>query len=477
MSMAKNSRNEYLVKNTAIFAIGNMGTRLINFFMVPLYTYAMSTEQYGTVNTIISICSILIPLVMCNIGEAVRRFLLDKESDKYGIQAVELFWFAFGGIVSIIMYVVLRFVPDFAPYALAMSLYVLFNAFVSTSLDYLRGKEMLKTYTACSLLQTLLVASLNIVFLVKLHYGIHGYLWSYVIAYLTCGVIAFIAGKQISDLKKMKFNKSLFIAMSKFSITLVPNSLMWWITNASDKIMVTYFVSAAANGIYSISTKLPTLLSTFNTILMQAWQYSAIKEIDSTDKVEYNNKMFRFYVATVSIVCAGLLLINRPFMSIYVAPEFRVAWHYSPFLICSSTMATLGTFIGTSYYVEKDMKGNLKSATVGAAVNICLNIVLIPWLKVTGAAAATFLSYVVVFIYRVRDTHKYMPIQVVTPFTIKIAIVLLFMLGSSFVESIIGYIFLLLGFVTILFFTKEVTIGILLTVKNKIIGIAGRILK
>lgn len=472
--MSQNARNKYLIKNTAIFAIGNMGTRMINFFMVPLYTYALSTEQYGAINTITSICSILIPLVMCNIGESVRRFLLDKESDKYGIQAVELFWLAFGAIVSSLMYIVLRLLPFFSQYALEMSLYVLFNAFVSTSLDYLRGKEMLKTYTACSLFQTILIASLNILFLVKLHYGIHGYLWSYVIAYLVCGLIAFITGKQFADIRKIRFNKALFIEMSKFSITLVPNSLMWWITNASDKIMVTYFVSAAANGIYSISTKLPTLLSTLNTILMQAWQYSAIKELDSSDKVEYNNKMFRFYVATVSVVCAGLLLINRPFMSIYVAPAFRSAWHYSPLLICSSTMATLGTFVGTSYYVQKDMKGNLKSATVGAIVNVCLNLLLIPGLKVTGAAIATFISYVVVFIYRVRDTHKYLPLNVVTPFTIKIAAVLLFMLGSSFVEASIGYVLLFVGFVVILFLTKEFYMGIMLSVKEKITKIMGR---
>ena len=45
------SENKYtrLAKDTAIFAAGNLLTKLIYFFMVPLYTSAMTTAQYGHV--------------------------------------------------------------------------------------------------------------------------------------------------------------------------------------------------------------------------------------------------------------------------------------------------------------------------------------------------------------------------------------------------------------------------------------------
>lgn len=449
------SRGKYLAKNTAIFAIGNFGTRLINFFMVPLYTYTLATSEYGTINSVTSICSIIIPLVMCNIGEAVRRYLLDKDSDDYGIQAVEMTWFLFGAIISVAVFAVLSFVPDLKDYALRMSLYILGNAFVSTTLDYLRGKEKLGIYTACSLLQTFLVALLNIIFLIHFKLGIFGYFDSYIIAYFTCGVIAFLVGKQFQGLKNLHFNKSLFIDMSKFSITLVPNSIMWWITNASDKLMVTYFIDSAATGIYSVSAKLPTILSTMNTILLQAWQYSAIKESDSKDKVEYNNKMFRVYIATTSLAGSFLLLINHPFMNIYVAPEYRDAWLYSPFLILSSMFATLNTFVGTSYYVEKDMKGNLNSATVGAIVNVCLNAILIPTIGVTGAAAATWISYVAVLVYRILDTRKYLALKIITPTNGKLLGIVLYMLACSYVTGVVGYVFLGIGMLATIIVTRE----------------------
>ena len=48
----ESSRAKYLIKNTAIFAIGNIATKLITFFLVPLYTNALATDQYGTADLV-----------------------------------------------------------------------------------------------------------------------------------------------------------------------------------------------------------------------------------------------------------------------------------------------------------------------------------------------------------------------------------------------------------------------------------------
>lgn len=466
--MSAESRNRYLIKNTALFAIGNMGTKMINFLMVPLYTYALTTEQYGTINTITSICSIIIPLLMCNIGEAIRRYLLERESDKQAILAVEMTWFSFGAVVSILMYFVLRQIPVWNVYALEMSLYTLTNAFVSTSLDYLRGREKLQLYTSCGIFQTFMVALLNLIFIVKLGFGIRGYFWAYIFAYTICGVIAFVAGDQIKDLKTLRFDKKYFVEMSKFSLTLVPNSIMWWITDSSDRLMITAMISASVNGIYSVAYKIPTIMSTMSSILMQAWQHSAIRERGSQDRLEYNNMMYDSYMKGIFLVGTGLLLINRPFMQLYVAPEFREAWRYSPFLIVSSIFATLGTFIGTSYYVEKDMKGNLCSATVGAVCNVVLNLLFIPIIGATGAAIATCVSYMVVFSYRAKDTQKYLPIRVFSPLFFKLFVVTMYMLGCSFVPGIVGYALLAAGVLIVMSLTKDFWWGILQKMLEKV---------
>ena len=88
-------RAKYLAKNTLIFALGNMASKLITFFLVPLYTNALSTEQYGTVDVINTVCMVLAPILIMNISESVMRFSLDKGADYTKILSTGVTFFVF----------------------------------------------------------------------------------------------------------------------------------------------------------------------------------------------------------------------------------------------------------------------------------------------------------------------------------------------------------------------------------------------
>ena len=68
------NRVKYLIKNTAIFTIGNIATKLISFFLIPLYTNVLTTSEYGVVDLVITISTIAVPLLTLNVMEAVMRF-------------------------------------------------------------------------------------------------------------------------------------------------------------------------------------------------------------------------------------------------------------------------------------------------------------------------------------------------------------------------------------------------------------------
>ena len=170
----------------------------------------------------------------------------------------------------------------------------------------------------------------------------------------------------------------------------------------------------AANGIYAISYKLPTLISTFTGIFNQAWSYSAIKEDDTEDIVSYTNNVFRTMIAVIMFVGIAMMTFIKPFLRIYVSKEYFIAWKYTPFLIVGCVYLTLGTFMSTSYTVHKDSKGFLMSGLFGGVLNIILNFLLIPIIGVYGAALATCISYISVFVFRVFNTRKYMKYKVLT---------------------------------------------------------------
>ena len=86
--MSNLERNKYLLKNAGIFLIGNIGTKLINFLLVPLYTYALNTYEYGVVDLVGTLGFLLGPILMLNIHEGVLRFCIDKGTDTDAIMSI-----------------------------------------------------------------------------------------------------------------------------------------------------------------------------------------------------------------------------------------------------------------------------------------------------------------------------------------------------------------------------------------------------
>ena len=120
--------------------------------------------------------------------------------------------------------------------------------------------------------------------------------------------------------------------------------------------------------------------------------------------------MLILFVALILAMVAfgiGLLLLAKPFLKIYVSDSYYDAWRYTPFLIIGCVYLTLGTFMATSYTVHKDSFGYLFSGSFGAVFNILLNFILVPVIGVYGAALATCISYIAVFMFRVFHTRKY----------------------------------------------------------------------
>lgn len=405
--LMEKSRSKYLIKNTIIFTIGNLGSKLISFLLIPLYTNVLTTSQYGVVDLISTICTVLVPLITLNICEAVMRFCLDSDANKEAITKIGTIIFAVAMVVGILIIPACGMYPPISDYAVYVYFYVVTLAASQLYLCVLRGNEQLLQYSLGNILQTLFIAIFNIVFLLFMQTGTKGYLLAYILANLLVALYAFIVGNCYKSLRVPNIEKSQVIAMVKYSVVLIPNSFMWWIINASDRVMVTILISASANGIYAISYKIPTLVSTLTSIFNQAWSYSAIREEGAKDEAEYNNKVFKMLTGGVMLVGIGILAFIKPFLKIYVTEDYYEAWKYVPFLVVGSIYLTLGTFMATSYTVHKDSFGYLFSATFGAGFKIILNLLLIPMISVYGAAVATCVSYIAVFVFRYFHTRKY----------------------------------------------------------------------
>lgn len=464
----KDLRSRYLIKNTLIFTLGNIGSKVISFFLIPLYTNVLTTTQYGITDLVTTIMTVAVPILTLNICESVMRFGLDKNSDRERNIQIGTLVFIVGMTIGLLMIPLCKTFTRVSEYVVYIYFYTLTYAASQLYLCDLRGKELLIAYAVGSVLQTFCIATFNIVFLVVLHWGIKGYLLAYILANSVVAIYAIVIGKSYRALSFNKLDFTVLKSMVKYSVVLIPNSFMWWIMNSSDRIMVSSMVSVSANGIYAISYKIPTLMSVFTSIFNQAWGYSAIKENGAIDEQEYNNKVLRMLISFTMITAIGLIAITKPFLTVYVSKDYYDAWRYVPFLLIGSVYMTFGTFFASSYTVHKDSFGYLFSAIFGASINIILNFILIPIVGVMGAAIATCVSYIMVFVFRFFHTKKYLKYNINNKEFVFGSLLLVVEAIASYSESEIGIVLqwaiVLVGIV----FYGRTLFSVLLAMRNKL---------
>ena len=75
------NREKELAKNTLIITIGRICTQMITFFLLPLYTTILTTEEYGIVDLLNSLVMFLIPIISLQLEQAVFRKLIDNRKN------------------------------------------------------------------------------------------------------------------------------------------------------------------------------------------------------------------------------------------------------------------------------------------------------------------------------------------------------------------------------------------------------------
>ena len=76
------TKEKYLFKNTFIITIGKICTQLITFFLLPLYTAVLSTEEYGIVDLVTTLSMLLLPIITFQVEQAIFRELLENRTNK-----------------------------------------------------------------------------------------------------------------------------------------------------------------------------------------------------------------------------------------------------------------------------------------------------------------------------------------------------------------------------------------------------------
>lgn len=395
-----------LISNFVIFFIGNMGSRVIQFIFIPLYTYWLSTTEYGIIDTLVITVSLIGPFASLTIHDALLRFILGDRKKTASYYTTSIVIWIVGSVISILSYIPFSYVEIVKPYWMQFYLYLVLSNLYAIQTSYLRGEEKNKLYSIIGILFTLLQVSMIVLFIAHWQQGVVGYLYAQDIAFAVAIVLSVLFSGSWKSFKLSACNMSDTCGMLRYSIPLVPNAVMWWIINSSDKYMIMYFISASANGIYSIAAKIPTVVNVIYQVFLMAWQISAVDEYQNNGSKEFYSRVYRGLVSGLFLFASVVFVLIKPVVFLFLEESYWDAWKYIPFLFISAIFSSLAGYYGTFYVAYQKTKGALRTSAVCALCNIVLNYILLKQAGVVGVAIATMISFIVLYIYRVKDTSK-----------------------------------------------------------------------
>ncbi|MGN0666081.1 MAG: polysaccharide biosynthesis C-terminal domain-containing protein [Huintestinicola sp.] len=406
--------NKYkkLFGNTLIFGIGSMGTKILGFILVALYTRVMTKSEYSTADLIYNTINMLVPLVTFSMADAVVRFGMDKGYDNRRVFTAANLCVLVGMAVFALFTPLVASNDTIGKYSFLLYVCCYFSCFRQIASQFVRARGLVKLFAVDGIITTLIQVICNLIFLLGFKLGVTGYVLSIILSDACSLVFLTFMASLNKFLDKRFINAKVLAEMLVFAVPLIPTYLLWWVTSASDRWFVIGMVGSEDNGVYSAAYKIPTLLMLVTTIFYQAWQMSAIEERDSRDLGRFYQGVFGAYSSLIYIGAAGLTLFVKPFTAILVADEFMDAYLYTPILIIAMVFQCFCQFLSSVYTTKKKSVNSCLTALVAAAVNVILNLVLIPKYQVYGAAIATAAAYFACFAVRLFDARKFVPFRV-----------------------------------------------------------------
>ncbi len=406
-------KNKYaqLMGNTLIFAIGTFASKILVFLMMRYYTAVLSTSDFGISDLITQAANVLIPIATVSITSGVIRFGLVKANDKREIFSIGVVTVLCGYAILLLFSPLLGKIDVLSPYLVLIYLYVLTSSLQQVCHQFVRARGHVRLYALDGIFRTVCTIVFNVLFLSVFGLGITGYVLSIIVAD-ALSIVALSAIDGLPRFFRLRYlNPVMARSMLAYSLPLIFATECNWIISMSDRFFIEAMRSSHELGLYAVSSRIPTIMILISSIFIDAWQISTINGSSRKEQEDFFTTVGNIYQALVVVLVSGIILFSKVFVFLFAAPSYYEAWTFIPLLVIGSGFACLSNFVNSVYTLEKKSTCTMATVVLGAIVNIGLNILMIPSYGPQGAALATAISYILMFLIRAIHSRRYITLR------------------------------------------------------------------
>ena len=389
------------VENLLVYGLGGVISKIIPLIMVPIITRLMPSSDYFGIsdlsNTLVQFGA---AFAVMGMYDAMYRMFFEKDDIEYKkhiCSTTLIFTLSTSLLVAVFMIVLKEPIADlffddkqydFIVYLSAMATLVTATNNIISAPTRMQNKR--KIFLITNTIGPILSYSISIPLLLKGYYLIALPLAA-VVSGLTMEISFGIMNREWFSFRK--FDKKLLKPLLSIAIPLVPNFLIYWVFNSSDKIMITNILGVDATGIYSVSSKLGHVSQLIYTAFAGGWQYFAFYTMKENNQVKTNSMIFE-YLGIVSFLATSYICSWSYFIFKLLFPEqYWSGYIAAPYLFMAPLLQMLFQVAANQFIVIKKTWPNMFILASGALINVVLNLCLIPRIGIEGAAVATLIGY------------------------------------------------------------------------------------
>ena len=435
-----------LLGDSAIYGLSSIIARLISVFLVPIYTRIYSPDDYGILAKVNNLVGLLTIVMVLSLDAAASRWFYDKEDKVYQKKVLSTWFWACMISSSLLTIGLMLAGPMFCahvvgrPDSLKLVIMASLTLPLSFSLIYttnvLRFMQKPVATTVFSLGNTLLLVSMNILFIVVLKKGLLGVYYAQIITGIVTLIATFFMLHQW--IGKPYINKELIRDMLKYSFPLIPGTIAFWVVNATG---VYFLPKLQEAGLYNIGNSVAMGMALFTGAFQMSWGPFVFANYKKESAPATFASIFLLFIAFSGLLSIGLCLFGREVLSILTTHEYLNADWVSGILSINYIITGLNYIASAGLNIAKNNNSYGVSMIISAVLLIVLNLVMVPVWGKEGAALAAVLSQVIVPVIMFYYAQKLYPF----PYNFKKAGVLLVMIlvfafgGKYYIEHLFGF--------------------------------------
>ena len=399
------SRLKLCIENFLVYGLGGMISKIVPFIMLPIVTRLMPNTFYFGLNDISTvIVSFGQALAIIGMYDALFRLFFEKGEQEYKkeICSTALTFTLITSAIIFVAMILLRkpmaslFFSDrkYANLLCLSAMSILIGATNSIVSAPTRMQNKRKVFLITNTLSPVISYSISIPLLLK------GY---YIIALPLASILAALSVEIIFAVLNhnwfsFKINRKYLKDMLIIALPLVPNFLVYWIFNSSDRLMISKLIGTEWNGIYAVGAKIGQISQLIYTAFAGGWQFFAFSTMKDDDQVKMTSNIFEYLgIITFS---SGMIMasLSEIVFKLLFSEEYLSGYIVMPYLFVAPLLLMLYQVVVNQFLVIKKTWPSVIILAIGAITNVVINALLIPMIGIEGAAIGTFLGYVAAII-------------------------------------------------------------------------------